>query len=162
MTSSLGARWFNLTLSETSAIAVCKYIRENVSATELIKGCHFNAIVNNADFFCGHIYSDGGSTWWGTIQQRGGSIDTNNVYRYFSYGGADSVAPFSNDVKHTLIVSVNLANYAQYPQAVVVITDYSTGETLCSFSPFWTTDASGNNTHSAGRNTSAQATSFII
>ena len=97
MNSSLGARWFNLTLSTTSAVAVCKYIRENVAASELTKGCHFNAIVNNADFFCGHIYSDGGSTWWGTIQQRGGSISANNVYKYFSYGGADSVAPFSNN-----------------------------------------------------------------
>ena len=66
------------------------------------------------------------------------------------------------DVKHTLIVSVNLANYAKYPQAVVVIKDNSTGGTVCSFSPFWTTDSSGSNTHSTGRNTSVQSTSFIV
>ncbi len=131
-----------------------------MSASELIKGCHFNAIVNNADFFCGHIYSDGGSTWWGTVQQRGTSIDGNTIYKYLYIGGADSVTPFRGGA--TLIVSVNLVNYANYPQAKVIITDYSTGAVVCSFTPFWTTDANGYNTHNAGRDTSVQSTSFVI
>ena len=52
-------------------------------------------MVNELDFFSGTIYSDGGSTWWGTIQQRTTSIDTNTIYKYLCVGGADSVTPFS-------------------------------------------------------------------
>lgn len=60
------------------------------------KGCHFNAIVNNADFFSGHIYSDNGVMYWGTIMQRGSSSDNCTMYKCFSSGGADSVTPFKS------------------------------------------------------------------
>lgn len=89
--------FLNLTLEETTPLAVCKHIRENVDVSKLlIKGCHFNAIVNNADFFSGHIYSDGDIMYWGTIQQRTDSIDNCQLYKYFSSGGADTVIPFNN------------------------------------------------------------------
>ena len=82
-------------MEETTALAVCKHIRENVDVSKLLfKGCHFNAIVNNADFFSGHIYSDGGSMYWGTIQQRTDSINNCQLYKYFGSRGADSVNPF--------------------------------------------------------------------
>lgn len=84
-------------MEETTPLAVCKHIRENVDVSKLLfKGCHFNAIVNNADFFSGHIYSDGGSIYWGTIQQRTDSIDNCQLYKYFSSGGADTVIPFKS------------------------------------------------------------------
>ena len=94
LNENLGAHFLNITLSETTAVAVCKYIRENVPTSELIKGYHFNAVVNGMDFFSGHIYSDGGSTWWGTVQQRTNSVENSTLYKYFSSGGADSVLPF--------------------------------------------------------------------
>ena len=95
--SSLGVNILNITLSETSALAICKYIKENIPIDTIRKGYHFNALVNGTDFFSGHIYTDGGSTWWGTVQQRGSSSDTSTMYKYFGTAGADSVTPFSNN-----------------------------------------------------------------
>lgn len=87
----------NLTLDEATPLAVCKYIRENIDKTRMLnQGFHFNAVVNNVDFFSGHIYSDNGDMYWGTIQQRSDSIDNSQIYKYFSSGGADTVSPFSN------------------------------------------------------------------
>ena len=94
-------------MEETTPLAVCKHIRENVDVSKLLfKGCHFNAIVNNADFFSGHIYSDGGSVYWGTIQQRTDSINNCQLYKYFSYGGADSVIPFKKGYENTPATAV--------------------------------------------------------
>ena len=88
-------------------MAVCKHIRENVDVSKLLsKGCHFNAIVNNADFFSGHIYSDGGTMYWGTIQQRTDSIDNCQLYKYFSSGGADTVIPFKKGYENTPATAV--------------------------------------------------------
>ena len=55
-------------------------------------GYQFNALVNNADFFTGCIYSDGGSSYWGTVLQRGYGIDNCKLYKYFAANNTDSVA----------------------------------------------------------------------
>lgn len=115
-----GVHNLNLTLSSTSAIEVCKYIRNNISANTIYQnGYSFNALVNGADFFSGTIYSDGGSTWWGIIQQRSTSINTNTIYKYLYIGGADSVTPFNSGLTGTVVgvyqFSLNTSDAANHP-----------------------------------------------
>lgn len=95
MNDSLGLHLLTLTLSETSALEVGKYIRENISPSLIFEnGYRFNALVNNEEFFSGIIYNDYsvvGGIYWGTIQSRSGE-----AYKYTSVGGADSVLPFNS------------------------------------------------------------------
>ena len=106
--------FLNLTLEETTPLAVCKHIRENVGVSKLrFKGCHFNAVVNNADFFSGHIYSDGGTMYWGTIQQRSNSIDKCQLYKYFCSGGADTVIPFKKGDELSIGTTATSADITQ-------------------------------------------------
>lgn len=95
--------YLNLTLSETTPLAVCQYLKQNLPNEKFHKnGVHFNAMVNNADYFSGHIYSDNANTYWGSLEQRGSSPDTHKFYKYMQQeGGADSVIPFSQLKKGT-------------------------------------------------------------
>lgn len=116
------AKWESITLSECTPVAAMKYMREHYANN--CDGHNFNVVVNNQDYFSGHIYSDGGSTAWGTIQQRTDSIDTITTYQYFwANGGADSVRPF-NQLSLSFIDHV-----AGYPKNTLTYTfssNYST------------------------------------
>ena len=95
--SSISLHRTSITLDTLSALEVGKYIKANVPVSEITKGYNFCYLVNSADWFSGFMNSDGGSTWWGIIQQRSNSANNGNVYKYFSTkAGADSVAPFRN------------------------------------------------------------------
>lgn len=73
-----------------------------------------------------------------------------------------AIGSIQTDVKHSVKVSANLYNYAEYPGVKVVVTDNSTGATLCTLQNYWTTDASGKNTHSKGADTTAINKSFTV
>ena len=93
----LSSHFLNLTLPDTSALEICKYIRENINADIMRdRGYQFNALVNGGDWFSGTIYSDGGNSHWGTVHQRAYGIEPSTLYKYVSFGGADSVAPFNS------------------------------------------------------------------
>lgn len=55
----------------------------------------FNILVNNADFYSGTCYTDGGNTAWGDINKRGSEADPGSVWKWvtfnFKTGGADPV-----------------------------------------------------------------------
>ena len=113
---SLGLHLLTLTLPETSALEVGKYIRENIEPSLIFeKGYHFKALVNNEEFFTGHIYTDYtdvGGNYWGTIESRLGEI-----CKYQYIGGADSVIPFK-----TIDKDVLYTNTATYLDTTVTVT----------------------------------------
>lgn len=55
----------------------------------------FNILVNNADFYSGTCYNDGGITAWGELNKRGSEFDPGSVWKWVTYnfqeGGADPV-----------------------------------------------------------------------
>lgn len=88
----------NLTLDEVTPLAVCRYLRDNINKEKFaLNGVHFNAMVNNTDYFSGYIYGDNYNSYWGLLEQRTGSPNTHSFYKYFSMDGADTVTPFKNN-----------------------------------------------------------------
>ena len=97
MGSKLPVLNYNITLSDDASVHAQKALRYLFTDTEAIKHTSFmfNILVNNADFYSGTCYTDGGNTAWGDINKRGSEADPGSVWKWVTYnfktGGADPV-----------------------------------------------------------------------
>lgn len=88
---------YNITLSDDASVHAQKALRYLFTDAEAIKHTSFmfNILVNNADFYSGTCYTDGGNTAWGDINKRGSEADPGSVWKWvtfnFKTGGADPV-----------------------------------------------------------------------
>ena len=88
---------YNITLSDNASVHAQKALRYLFTDAEAIKHTSFmfNIRVNNADFYSGTCYTDGGNTAWGDINKRGSEADPGSVWKWVTYnfktGGADPV-----------------------------------------------------------------------
>ena len=88
---------YNITLSDDASVHAQKALRYLFTDAEAIKHTSFmfNILVNNADFYSGTCYTDGGNTAWGDINKRGSEADPGSVWKWVTYnfktGGADPV-----------------------------------------------------------------------
>lgn len=86
---------YNITLSDDASVHAQKALRYLFTDAEAIKHTSFmfNILVNNADFYSGTCYTDGGNTAWGDINKRGSEADPGSVWKWvtfnFKTGGAD-------------------------------------------------------------------------
>ena len=79
------------TLSIVDESSVLKYL---ILDADLIHHSHeisFSVIVNNLYFYSGIMYTDGGTTAWGQIQQRNAGNNAGNLFSFYFERGADPV-----------------------------------------------------------------------
>ena len=79
------------TLSIVDESSVLKYL---ILDADLIHHSHeisFLVIVNNLYFYSGIMYTDGGTTAWGQIQQRNAGNNAGNLFSFYFERGADPV-----------------------------------------------------------------------
>lgn len=81
----------SVTLSEANEKAVLKYLLLDVDLMSKYGNCNFSVIVNSAQFYSGTMYSDGGVTAWGQIQQRNSDNAPGSLYSFYYNRGADPV-----------------------------------------------------------------------
>ena len=79
------------TLSEANEKAILKHLLLDVDLMGKYGNCNFSVIVNSAQFYSGTMYSDGGVTAWGQIQQRNVDNAPGSLYSFYYNRGADPV-----------------------------------------------------------------------
>lgn len=79
------------TLSEANEKAILKHLLLDVDLMGKYGNCNFSVIVNSAQFYSGTMYSDGGVTAWGQIQQRNIDNAPGSLYSFYYNRGADPV-----------------------------------------------------------------------
>lgn len=79
------------TLSEANEKAILKHLLLDVDLMGKYGNCNFSVIVNSAQFYSGTMYSDGGVTAWGQIQQRNVDNALGSLYSFYYNRGADPV-----------------------------------------------------------------------
>ena len=84
----------------------------------------FNILVNNADFYSGTCYNDGGTTAWGDLNKRGSESDPGSVWKWVTYnfknGGADPVLKKLDSLSTDSVtdISSKLSTYANQTHGV--------------------------------------------
>ena len=81
----------SVTLSEANEKAVLKHLLVDVDLIGKYGNCDFSVPVNSAQFYSGTMYSDGGVTAWGNIQQRNSGNAPGSLYSFYYNRGADPV-----------------------------------------------------------------------
>jgi hypothetical protein len=81
----------SVTLSEANEKAVLKHLLVDVDLIGKYGNCDFSVLVNSAQFYSGTMYSDGGVTAWGNIQQRNSGNAPGSLYSFYYNRGADPV-----------------------------------------------------------------------
>ena len=81
----------SVTLSEANENAVLKYLLLDVDLMSKYGNCDFSVIVNSTQFYSGTMYSDGGVTAWGQIQQSNSDNAPGSLYSFYYNRGADPV-----------------------------------------------------------------------
>ena len=79
------------TLSEANEKAILKHLLLDVDLMGKYGNCNFSVIVNSAQFYSGTMYSDGGVTAWGQIQQQNVDNAPGSLYSFYYNRGADPV-----------------------------------------------------------------------
>lgn len=101
----------SVTLSEANEKAVLKYLLLDVDLMSKYGNCNFSVIVNSAQFYSGTMYSDGGVTAWGQIQQRNSDNAPGSLYSFYYNRGADPVLKkLGNDSPNTITVNILKGN----------------------------------------------------
>ncbi|MFR3659013.1 MAG: hypothetical protein ACLTWK_12180 [Eisenbergiella sp.] len=79
------------TLSDVNESSVLKYLILDIDLIHQSHEISFSVIVNSLYFYSGIMYTDGGTTAWGHIQQRNADNDPGSLYSFYFTRGADPV-----------------------------------------------------------------------
>ena len=79
------------TLSDVNESSVLKYLILDIDLIHQSHEISFSVIVNSLYFYSGIMYTDGGTTAWGQIQQRNSDNAPGSLYSFYYNRGADPV-----------------------------------------------------------------------
>ena len=116
----------SVTLSEANEKAVLKYLLLDVDLMSKYGNCNFSVIVNSAQFYSGTMYSDGGVTAWGQIQQRNSDNAPGSLYSFYYNRGADPVLKKLGSAPADMLIKATNTTYkATEEEDVLVIWEHS-------------------------------------
>lgn len=114
------------TLSIVDESSVLKYL---ILDADLIHHSHeisFSVIVNNLYFYSGIMYTDGGTTAWGQIQQRNAGNNAGNLFSFYFERGADPVLKKLGSAPADMLIKATNTTYkATEEEDVLVIWEHS-------------------------------------